>query len=272
MRLHEDNSKRAANSFLVTEGCRCYLLRDGRYGRSSPVLRKALRWGSARLPLRGVCQGVRRRAFTNRHADKVLRQSRSSRQPNPPNRTARSPRWARPPRPGPCAPPRMAGAGSSSRSSGPGSPRGGRRPADRRVVTRTRVCSSDSLATLLAWPALDDRRAEVLRDRLAAGVEDVPARPPADHRRQDRQRAAELRPHRVIGAVHQQERAGLNLGHAVDSSATNSQVPVPAAGDDLDRNAGLLDQPPRADQLSPAPAQSPSPRSAASGSSCRWPS
>src|SRR6266508_2213022 len=42
---------------------------------------------------------------------------------------------------------------------------------------------------LFLRPALDRRRAEVLRDRLAARIEDIPARPPADDRALDRQRA-----------------------------------------------------------------------------------
>src|SRR5262245_43072928 len=46
----------------------------------------------------------------------------------------------------------------------------------------------------LGRPVLDHRRAEVAGDRLAAGIEDVLARPAADHRGQDRQRTAELRP------------------------------------------------------------------------------
>src|SRR5262249_7617219 len=104
------------------------------------------------------------------------------------------------------------------------------------------------LVDALVGPALDRGRAEVLRDCLAAGVEDVAAGAAADHARQDRQRAAELRTDLVIGHVHEDERAGLDFGDAV---VVADKLPGPGAGagDDAHGNAGAFDQPARADEF-----------------------
>src|SRR5262249_9201277 len=56
---------------------------------------------------------------------------------------------------------------------------------------------------MLLGSALDDGRAEIARNRLAARVEHIPVGPPADDGRQDRQGAAEFRPNLVIGTVHE---------------------------------------------------------------------
>src|SRR5262249_31696131 len=97
-------------------------------------------------------------------------------------------------------------------------------------------------------PALDLRPAEVLGDGLAAGVEDVAARPSADDGAQDRERAGDLRTACVVGRVHEQERAGLDLGYPLrlaDDLAGAGAGP----GDHADGNAVLLQQAARADQL-----------------------
>ena len=88
------------------------------------------------------------------------------------------------------------------------------------------VCSSDSRVSFSSgWPLMTGMPKSFEIALLPASSTYQP-RATADDRGQDRQRAAELRPHRVVGAVHEQERAGLDLGHAREP-ATNSQVPVP---------------------------------------------
>src|SRR5262249_49402202 len=96
--------------------------------------------------------------------------------------------------------------------------------------------------------ALDDWLAEVLRDGLAAGVEDVVAGPAADGPAEDPTPTGELGPHRVIGAVHQQERAGLDLRHAVVTADDRAGAGA-RPGNDLDRDTVRLQQPPGPDQL-----------------------
>src|SRR5262249_45021642 len=107
------------------------------------------------------------------------------------------------------------------------------------------LCQSQHLFLRLA---LDRRRAEVLRDRLAAGIEDIPTWPPADDRARDRQRAGKFGPSRMVGTVHQQERSRLNLRDAI-IVPDDGAGPCPRSGDHLNGDAIRFEQPPRPDQF-----------------------
>src|SRR5437870_13356603 len=72
----------------------------------------------------------------------------------------------------------------------------------------------DQLDDFFFGMTFDGGRAEVARDRLRAGIENVAIRFLADNGGQNRQGAAELRPDRVVSDIHENEGARLDFSDA----------------------------------------------------------